>query len=258
MYYGSGILGDVTISTHKTLTDSVYHYDNLTINAGVTLTFPHRSVVFVKGTLSVNGTLTVAPGPLGGLAKNGFSYAGQGGAGGAAGGSLIIIANSIVGTGIITAKGSVGGNGSPGSYSNTNDNSNPQAGNPSSGCSISALGLKSAPNNAGGASYSSIGSNSFLGIAPEGWLWQYLNYLFIPALITTQFPEVPISDGGGGGSAGGTTSSSNSGGQGGPGGQEDPSEVQAVKVDGDIIVVEMDPSLTRALGEVAEVEREDS
>ena len=54
--YGDGSDGDVIISATTTLTSDKY-YDDLTINAGVTL-YPNGYKVFVLGTLTVNGTLS--------------------------------------------------------------------------------------------------------------------------------------------------------------------------------------------------------
>lgn len=54
--YGDGSDGDVTISGNTTLTRSMY-YNNLTINSGVTL-FPVGFAIYVKGTLTVNGTIS--------------------------------------------------------------------------------------------------------------------------------------------------------------------------------------------------------
>ena len=68
--YGTGLDGNVTISVNTSLSNDMY-YNNLTINPGVTLN-PNGFRVFVKNTLTVNGTLgigsgvTVSPGTVSG------------------------------------------------------------------------------------------------------------------------------------------------------------------------------------------------
>ena len=68
--YGGGFDGNVTISVNTTLSGDMY-YNNLTINPGIVLN-PNGFRVFVKNTLTVNGTLgigsgvTVSPGTVSG------------------------------------------------------------------------------------------------------------------------------------------------------------------------------------------------
>jgi len=130
--FGDGEDGDVTISANTTLTSDMY-YNNLTIDAGVTLnTGGYR--IFVKGTLTNNGTIerNGNPGGTGGNAtgsaggaggtgasalSNGTLYGGLGGANGGTGGSG---SNAFPGdTGVnqsnsLASNGSSGGNGSSG------------------------------------------------------------------------------------------------------------------------------------------------
>jgi hypothetical protein len=120
--FGDGIDGDVTISTNTTLTETKY-YKNLTINACVTLDGTSPQQIFVKETLTVNGTLSmsgnggnggVGSGVAGGVALNlnntggvgaDANAAGTGGSGGSAGAS-----NGGAGTaGTINAGGGGGG-----------------------------------------------------------------------------------------------------------------------------------------------------
>lgn len=54
--FGNGIDGDVTISVDTTLTRDM-HYNNLTIDNGVTL-YPAGFVIYVAGTLTNNGTIS--------------------------------------------------------------------------------------------------------------------------------------------------------------------------------------------------------
>ena len=68
--YGTGLDGNVTISVNTSLSGDMY-YNNLTINPGIVLN-PNGFRVFVKNTLTVNGTLgigsgvTVSPGTVSG------------------------------------------------------------------------------------------------------------------------------------------------------------------------------------------------
>jgi len=97
--------GDKTYSSNTTLTKWVYQFNNLTINSGVTLTLKSNSLIMVKGTLTLNGTIRV-PGanPGGGTGSMTIT-------GGRCGGSLILIANEIVGTGVLDLSGENGDNG---------------------------------------------------------------------------------------------------------------------------------------------------
>lgn len=71
--FGDGSDGDVTISTNTVLTETKF-YNNLTINAGVTLSAStDKIVIYVKdtltnnGTISMNGKSTFSPGTVGAL-----------------------------------------------------------------------------------------------------------------------------------------------------------------------------------------------
>lgn len=79
-FSGDGNDGDVTISGNTTLARDMY-YNNLTVDNGFTLTTGGYRV-FVKGTLTNNGTIEYS-GTVGGAGGNGGNAAG--GAGGAAG-----------------------------------------------------------------------------------------------------------------------------------------------------------------------------
>lgn len=94
--------GDVTISTGTDISGTVKQYGDLTINSGVTLT-AQNTVIFVKGTLTINGTISatgggLAPGtslnadlqvisPCGGGGGGGDGDGGDGSAGGTSGGA---------------------------------------------------------------------------------------------------------------------------------------------------------------------------
>ena len=84
--YGTGLDGDVTISSNTTLNEIKY-YDNLTINSGVTLDGTSPQLIFVKNTLTINGTISMTgkggvggnEGQVGGSATNLNATAGNGG-----------------------------------------------------------------------------------------------------------------------------------------------------------------------------------
>ena len=78
--FGDASDGTVTISGNTTLTSDMY-YNNLTINSGVTLS-PDGYRIFVRGTLTVTGTISVEGGNGG---NGGNGAAGSGTTGGAAG-----------------------------------------------------------------------------------------------------------------------------------------------------------------------------
>ena len=82
VYFGDGVDGDVTMSSNTNIAE-VKHYDNLTINSGVTLTSTastEATLIFkVKDTLTINGTINMdGKGGTAGVGKTG----GSGGAGG--------------------------------------------------------------------------------------------------------------------------------------------------------------------------------
>lgn len=149
--YGAALSGDRTISSNtnwNTPPGYVLSFNNLTINAGVTLTVPSGTVIRCMGTFTNNGTIIVSNGTLPstgttfrGFTSSGAQSAGGGGIaysagqlsqvfypiieaggsgddgagtaadgeGGAGGGSLIVLAQGgIVNTGAIRANGGNG------------------------------------------------------------------------------------------------------------------------------------------------------
>jgi len=59
-FFGDGSDGDVTISSNTTLTETKF-YNNLTINAGITLDgTASPQVIYVKDTLTINGTISMS------------------------------------------------------------------------------------------------------------------------------------------------------------------------------------------------------
>ena len=91
--FGDGSDGDVTISVNTTLTADK-NYNNLTVNAGVTL-YPDGYVIYVLGTLTLNGTIARN-------GNNGSNCSGDNGGGGGA-----ALPNRTVGG---SAAGGTGGN----------------------------------------------------------------------------------------------------------------------------------------------------
>lgn len=104
--YGTGERGDLHVSSDTTLSGQILHFDDLFVDSGVTLTVPHRTNLFVRDSLEVDGTLRVAPSGNAPTDAAGDTNAGSGG------GSLNIIAFNIVGSGSIEAPGEDGTSGS--------------------------------------------------------------------------------------------------------------------------------------------------
>ncbi|QRG66926.1 hypothetical protein [Brevibacillus choshinensis] len=107
MAFGSTTDFSTAVPT-TTLSESVARYRNLTINSGHTLkTTEPIQVIYVSGTLTLNGTISSEPGA---------NVAGpnNAGAGGRGGGLLLVIANTIVGNGKIISNGANGGNATAG------------------------------------------------------------------------------------------------------------------------------------------------
>ena len=117
--FGDGFDGDFTTPVGPpattTLTETKY-FDDLTIAPGTTLTAPQTMIIFVKGVLTVDGTINMdglggsggsagsigpsaggPPGsPPGGGGGSGSAGSAAGGSGGAGGGTAVILANTIV------------------------------------------------------------------------------------------------------------------------------------------------------------------
>jgi hypothetical protein len=114
-YFGDGSDGDVTISADADLSDygAWPHFDNLTIDAGKTLTCDTNAmpVIFVRDTLTLNGTIA----NNGGAGDNGNNNSGASGANGGEGGAhgtvyIIVAPNGVDGamSGAATTNGSDG------------------------------------------------------------------------------------------------------------------------------------------------------
>ena len=116
-WWGSGRDGgSVTISTNTYTSDQVKMYGSLTVNAGTTLSASGALVIYCSGTLYLRGNIAIKPdqvAPSGGICYNAgaiYDSAGHGGRGGVAGGTCLIFAKTIRGSGIIYVNGASGGN----------------------------------------------------------------------------------------------------------------------------------------------------
>jgi hypothetical protein len=207
--YGSGELGDVTISSNTTVTQ-LRSYQNLTVNSGNTLTIPNGTVIQVQDTLDVQGTIQIQK-RLG---------SGGGNHGGDAGGSAFIVAKNITGSGVIRADGSNGGtkNGNGNSESKTWRSS----GLPPVVAGKTTNVIKEGSSGGQDASYNSgSGGASSSGAVDRDLLSIWLDEWMVPSSHISQFPMAKLLSGGGGdGSEGGNDNSynNNNGGAGGGGG----------------------------------------
>ncbi|WP_128426283.1 hypothetical protein [Gudongella oleilytica] len=106
---------DETISSDTSLSEHINVYNNLTINAGITLSGRSGvTYIFVKETLTINGTISAS-----GKGSAGGAITAPAGSGGNGGGILIILARKILGSGSIKASGADGGDTTSGSASTT-------------------------------------------------------------------------------------------------------------------------------------------
>lgn len=107
--FGGGDRGNVTISSNTTLTETYLSYEDLTVNSGYTLTLPKEARLFVSGTLTVDGTISSTPNKTGGTGSSGeLTGHPNGGDGGDGGGSIVVAANTVQGTGTIDVSGQDG------------------------------------------------------------------------------------------------------------------------------------------------------
>ncbi len=107
--FGDGSDGSVTISSNTDVGHVTKNYTDLTIDNTFTLTVASRSVIYVSGTLTINGTIAVDQ-ELN-ISSGGVSdptAGGAGGAGGASGGAVHIFAKNVAGNGTINSNGVVG------------------------------------------------------------------------------------------------------------------------------------------------------
>lgn len=220
--FGDGSDGDVTISGNTDLTTDMY-YNNLTVNSGVTLNTANYRV-FVKGTLTNNGTIAC----VGGAGTNGSDgVKPNGGAGGSAG------TTESAGFFQVGSNGQSGKSGGNGSTNSNNSGSN--GGNGDAGTTKTlSLGVSGVAGVAGGDGGGSGGGNSPYSGGTAGSAGTATaptnNIRSLPELIvfrdyTSSSPTKLNTSGGPGGSGGGgggqtfgTTSAGGAGGGSGGGG----------------------------------------
>ncbi|UBF21155.1 putative adhesin [Haloarcula virus HJTV-1] len=200
--YGSGQLGEVTISTNTTKKNPILEYTNLVVEEGVTLTLPSRVRLMVTGTLTVNGTIQV---------KKDIAGGGGSDAGGASGGNLELFAKEITGTGEINVDGEHGSTGnSQGNNSNANAGaaySIPATGKSGSGGVAAERGSNAYRNNnnwSGDRNGSGKGQ-AHSSIYNDSTLKAYIEDYLISGAYITQSPIDTLLPGSGGGSGGGGT-----------------------------------------------------
>lgn len=154
--FGDGNDGDVTIASGTTSLSRDMYYNNLTIQTGGTLdTAGYR--VFVKGTLTFEGTGKIARnGNNGSNGSNGTTGA-SGGAGGAGGNGGSALASGTLYGGEAGGNGATGGSGTVGTGNNGTNGT--QATTPS-GITNAVGSTASAGTGAGGASGGAFNGNS--------------------------------------------------------------------------------------------------
>ncbi len=226
--FGDGDDGDGTISANTNMSRDMF-YNSLTVNANITLnTKGYR--LFVKNTLTNNGTImnnggdggdgglgvagtagtAGASGSLGGGATGGAggwdsnpTHYGSGGGGGGAG-ACLIAAKTIINNGIISANGGAGGD-SPAGLAGTAN------GSPGSATSSSIGGSGGNGGNANGGGTGGVGGTATAKSAAQGGIRSWPMCVILKDE-TTEFA------GGAGGGGGGVYETGKGGGGGGGGG----------------------------------------
>ncbi len=237
LVFGDGSDGDVTISVDTTLTRDMF-YNNLTVNAGITLTTAGYRI-FVKNTLTNRGTIQyngnvggnatatsgggggagLAEGSLGGSTAGGpggkksSANSSHGGGGGSGGGVILIVAKTMINNGTISANGGNGGNANGVGEASTTVA--PGAGGeatPSIGSSGGAGGAGSGiAGAAGGVATAPAASQGGYRALPMAILLHTLN-------VAKTGTDLFVGGGGGGGGGYSLAGASNAGGGGGGGG----------------------------------------
>jgi len=195
--YGSGQLGDVTVSANETKKNPILEYTNLTVESGVTLTLPSRVRLMVTDTLTVNGTVRVNR-----------DISGSGANGAKSGGNLELFAKEIVGNGEINVDGNNAGDGN--NWGNRNN------GGAGAGYSIPATSKNGSGGSGGGkgadAEYSNNwngnrngggGGNAHSSIYNDSTLKAYIEDYLLSGAYITQSPIDTMLPGSGGGAGGG-------------------------------------------------------
>lgn len=219
--YGDGSDGDATISGNTSLTSDVF-YNNLTINNGITLTTDGWRI-FVKGTLTNNGTISAngTNGGAGGAGGNGGGGVNTSGAAGAAGAA----ANYPEGS---TAYGTDGPAGGSGGLGGNNSSAPSRAGAAGVAGTTTTTARKigsdgsnggtggAAGNGGGGAAAGGTGGTSSGALRNEIRTYVAAYLMYDPQ--TGDFYYTAGGGGSGGGGQGGSVSAGSTGGGGGGGG----------------------------------------
>ena len=232
-FFGDGDNGTVIISSNTTLTDDVYYID-LTVNAGITLTLA-GSRLFVKGTLTNNGTIT-ASGNTGGAGGNGGNgTGGAGGIAGTAGSAGAAVAADYLNGGLAGSVGVTGGDGAtpgaPGVAGNTGTTgsniSNSLGSNGKNGGNGGAGGNAGTPGGGGGnAGTGGIATAS--AVTPHNLTDLVLMRDFHTSTPTKFNSGAATGSGGGGGGGGSSGIGMNGGGGGGSGGGGSPGGIAVI------------------------------
>lgn len=220
--FGDGSDGDITYSGNTTLTADVYA-GSATVNNGITLSLGGYRL-FVKNTLTNNGTISVAGGN-GGVGTNGSGRTqGTGGAAGTAGGGTAFLSIGLAGK--IGSDGGIGGHG--GSGGNNGDAgtsgsavSNAFVASGKNGGSSGGGGSSSNPfSGGGGASGGTGGTATLSGYTPRNAteLTVMRDYNATTAAKFTTSGGSGSGAGGGGGAGGASGADLSDGGGGGGGG----------------------------------------
>ncbi len=193
--FGDGSDGSATISVNTSLTRDMY-YDDLTVNAGVTLK-PSGYRIFVKGTFTLNGTVS-GSGDSGTTGQDGFFQSGQ---------TSAAAASAPLADGYLKGS-SVPGDGGKGSAYNSNNATAPGNGTNATnslGSSGAAGGIGG--NSAGGLGFPSGPSSGGVATATNVKLianWHLATLLDISSTgASVKFNNSGSAGGGGGGGSGG-------------------------------------------------------
>lgn len=224
-FFGDGSDGDVTISGDTTLTRDMY-YNSLTINTTKTLTAASYRI-FVKGTLTTNGTGKIVNNGLDGTAGS-DGHAGVGvsdGAGGAAGTrGGVIAAGSVSGT-VIPGTSGAGGAGGSGTGGTVGGDGSAGTGVTKSIGSAGVAGAKGGKGGNGGGNTGGNGGTVGSAGALSGTVFNKPNSPIYGSLLVDFTPSLTFlgsSAANGGSSGGGGGAGGNGGGGGGGGGAGSP------------------------------------
>lgn len=215
LMFGDGSDGDVVISSNTSLSRDMY-YNNLTVNAGVTLTTAGYRV-FVAGTLTNNGTISNGGGAGG---------AGVNGAGGGAGGSAGTDGThgGLGSTGAATANFPANGNPDDGGDAGGAAPGLGAGGTNASNCLRSTNGVAGTAGGTGaggaGSSFAAGTSTALSAAHPQPrsivWAWLFKTHLNSGTAFVNY--SLGASNGGAGGGGGGALTFGGGGGGGGSGG----------------------------------------